>query len=301
VRPPYAILLENVDGFQHSKSADRLFSVLATIEQQQRSNGNDSQQRGEGGSLYLIGHFLLQPTQAGLPNDRPRYYCLALLRSRIRELNNEEDPLLRRYFSEISIGKEPTIQRSLEELNVVELNTLGGINEQSNRDPELPPMCDFLDEDDEELASLLRVPSKLLVRDASWCFDIITPESRRSACFTSGYGKFVRGTGSILYDTRSGTEKSRIAAKDLTLRQPGDRSFDAGWVDNLDEKRLRYLSGAELARLFGFDPSFRFPSTTTHKQHWKLMGNSLNVRVAARLCRLVLRVVFPDPTSAARR
>jgi tRNA (cytosine38-C5)-methyltransferase len=56
-------------------------------------------------------------------------------------------------------------------------------------------------------------------------------------------------------------------------------------------KDLRYFSGREMAQLFGFPDTFDFPPSCTPKQQWKLMGNSINVRVAARVLELGLRLL----------
>ena len=41
--------------------------------------------------------------------------------------------------------------------------------------------------------------AKKLSASASWFFDVVTPSSKRSACFTQSYGVLVCGTGSVLY------------------------------------------------------------------------------------------------------
>ena len=72
----------------------------------------------------------------------------------------------------------------------------------------------------------------------------------------------------------------------IQLLPPDQREFQADWMDHLDPKKLRYFSGMELARMFGFSKDFSFPPDTSLKQQWKLMGNSLNVRVASKLVEL---------------
>ncbi|KAL8437225.1 hypothetical protein Efla_006586 [Eimeria flavescens] len=56
--PPLFFFLENVRGFEHSDTRQRMQQVL-------RAKG------------YLVKEFLLSPTQLGIPNTRVRYYCLA--------------------------------------------------------------------------------------------------------------------------------------------------------------------------------------------------------------------------------
>jgi tRNA (cytosine38-C5)-methyltransferase len=172
---------------------------------------------------------------------------------------------------------------------------------------------------------LLQIPEKIRSSSFSWCFDIASPcEGRVTSCFTHSYGKFVRGTGSILYtgpplSHADGTivdaddnEKHPLGQNDrFQLIAPHERSYDTSWSNDLDwELHMRYFSGTEIARLMGFpvdtssyydstsvlnndtsasdkqleDTSIRkfsFPTDCTMKQQWKMLGNSLNVRVAA--------------------
>mmetsp|Transcript_8014 Transcript_8014/g.22270 ORF Transcript_8014/g.22270 Transcript_8014/m.22270 type:complete len:178 (+) Transcript_8014:3-536(+) len=164
---------------------------------------------------------------------------------------------------------------------------------------------------------LLRVPDKVLQRTAAWCFDIVTPRQSRSSCFTSSYGRLVRGTGSILYmgatkndgndndtavaaqDNAKEAEKSSIADDSKRdawqLVAPEDRHFDSNaWMKEVDASQLRYFSGMEMARLFGFAGQFSFPNHTSLKQQWKLMGNSINSRLASRLILLGLIILLQE-------
>jgi len=221
------------------------------------------------------------------------------------------------------------------------------------------------------LLSSLQIPIKIRTSSSAWCFDIATPYHRHTSCFTHSYGKFVKGTGSILYTgplllspsstgaqstTASATVETMEAIATTTndepatsdnipslerfeLASPEDRKFDASWSNDLDwENDMRYFSGREIARLMGFpvaveeeeggavnaakvakaaacnddendrrnngDDSntkgdhkdgdgggdddavkghrkFTFPAECTMKQQWKLLGNSINVHVAA--------------------
>ena len=72
---------------------------------------------------------------------------------------------------------------------------------------------------------------------------------------------------------------------------PSEREFEKDWAKDLDLSKLRYFSGKEMARLMGFRDSFSFPPSHTVKQQWKLLGNSLNVRVASRLVELGFRLL----------
>ena len=345
---PTIIALENVVKFETSHSCQTLLTILKNRQ-------------------YRVAEFHLTPTQVGLPNDRPRYFCLAIrvsidqidsldgsdLRNESRPIFNplhrteQAQQLLDKYFSSdfTSTTEMPwTLNQRKLHTSVVEVGIL-----PEQEAPEPPPIQDFLDPSSTHtnrgISEDLQIPSKVLDRTAAWCFDIVTPTCRRSSCFTSSYGKFVRGTGSILYLPRIGTDNNNNKAKQEIapdarpslcgkgdvlsscsahagpprLVAPHERVFDNNeWLSHLEapDQELRYFTGIELARLFGFldprmetvdfkdsscdqdssmsttapsvSPHFTFPSTCTMKQQWKLMGNSLNARLASRLLRFGL-------------
>ncbi|HET8714531.1 MAG TPA: DNA cytosine methyltransferase [Holophagaceae bacterium] len=76
--------------------------------------------------------------------------------------------------------------------------------------------------------------------------DLARPEDRRSACFIGGYGQRLVGSGSF-------------------LRTPGG---------------ARRFSPAEIARLLGLPPAFRFPPEVSLEKRYKLLGNGLSVPAA---------------------
>ena len=238
---PRLLLMENVVGFESSASCQRWRAVVASRK-------------------YHVGHFHLTPTQVGIPNDRPRYYSIAV---------RFPSKISAHVHLETNVQYPPIIQTSLlEGQNVV-----------------LPPISEFL-EDHVDRESL-RIPDKLLGSRAAWCFDIVTPKDRRSACFTQSYGKFIRGTGSVLW---TGDENTQM----FQLVPPEEREFHDNWNEGLHLKdNLRYFSGQEVARLMGIPlESFSFPAGCSLKQQWRLLGNSLNVRVAASVTELGLQLMI---------
>lgn len=244
---PSLLFLENVVGFESSRSFQRWIEALELRQ-------------------YNISSFHLTPTQVGLPNDRPRYFCVAVKKERMND--------------ETSIGrlKAYTQSRSSEILKgIPELDVKFEADVDAN---ELPRLSAFLDHamDSNDLS----IPEKALKGNAGWCLDLVTPVSRRSSCFTSAYGRFNRGTGSVLYQDET---------REFHLVDPEKRKFDENWSKSLDFSKLRYFSGAEMAFLMGFSDKFSFPSNFTHKQQWRLMGNSLNVRVASKVVELGLRLM----------
>ena len=245
---PRLLFLENVVGFESSKSFQQWIDAL------EKKN-------------YQICSFHLNPTQVGLPNDRPRYFCVAVHACKTLP-EGCSSPLenLSTYWK-----AEPNdVLKGIPELGVpLEV-----------AEPHLPCISTFLDNTVDQTA--LQVPSEVSRGNAAWCFDTVTPKSRRSACFTRSYGRFIRGTGSVLYQDDS---------RDIHLIPPEEREFDPNWAKDMDLTKLRYFSGLEMARLMGFSSSFSFPSNCTYRQQWKLVGNSLNVRVASKVVELGLRMM----------
>jgi site-specific DNA-cytosine methylase len=60
--------------------------------------------------------------------------------------------------------------------------------------------------------------------------------------------------------------------------------------EQINTLRLRYFSPNELLRLFGFPlrSGYSFPNHVSNKKAYELIGNSLNVEVAARLIRFLM-------------
>lgn len=56
---------------------------------------------------------------------------------------------------------------------------------------------------------------------------------------------------------------------------------------NSSDRHLRYFTPREVANLMSFPKDFGFPDSVTKKQRYKLLGNSLNVKVVAYLIRLM--------------
>ncbi|OXB67687.1 hypothetical protein ASZ78_015219 [Callipepla squamata] len=147
-----------------------------------------------------------------------------------------------------------------------------------DNDPSIQMLEDFLEEENEEMSQYFLAP-KSLVRYA-FLLDIVKPTCRRSTCFTKGYGHYVEGTGSVLQ-----------TAVDVQLESVFKH------IENLTEEeklmklstlKLRYFTPREIANLHGFPPEFGFPDKVSIKQCYRLLGNSLNVRVVAKLISILL-------------
>jgi tRNA (cytosine38-C5)-methyltransferase len=281
---PTLILIENVVGFETSESHQQLRNTLAR-------------------TGYSIAQFILQPTQVHVPNDRPRYYAMAIPNHALSMKSN-----VAHYFSKTTTTTENLdipIHTSITELGVQEKIPL-------EDETGLPTLAQFLDDgNDNDTAdrvhdqlSLLRLSEQDLQKSAAWCLDIVLPCSRRSSCFTSSYGKYMKGTGSVLLVTTTDHEKKKKESTDVAaivqLLPPDERQYCADWWRHITDRDpnayLRYFSGSELARLFGFPQCFSFPDHVSQKQQWKLMGNSLNVVVASKLIELGFRAIGWEET-----
>jgi tRNA (cytosine38-C5)-methyltransferase len=158
--------------------------------------------------------------------------------------------------------------------------------------------------------------------------DLVAPSlSRHSNCFTKGYGKSILGTGSYLLedaaarllarqdsrgrwhldeDPYSSSSSSRAALQAVGVQRDaagcsssssisrnegtGQHQVDEGEVPPL--LRVRCFTPREVAALQGFPASFSFPSATTDRQAYALLGNSVSVNAVSYLVRLLLHDVL---------
>ena len=298
--PPSMVLLENVVGFESSNSCQVWIQTLLSCH-------------------YRIAQFHLQPTQVGVPNDRPRYYCVAVRNNScptdvgiavgadtINKTTTDDscEWMSKYFFNQTSMSPSNpefhiNTHTSLPELDVIPEDTI--------QYDCLPTLSSYLDSTINEIHhDDLNVDEALLKRPAAWCLDVVVPLSRRSSCFTSAYGKYAKGTGSVLLqhkttgnirNTVNGDNSSSSIENKYKMIPPEERQYDPNWASSMmeDECYLRYFSGSELKRLFGFTDAFTFPSTTTTKQQWKLIGNSLNVHLTSKMVELAFRTYFHLP------
>ncbi|CAH3166989.1 unnamed protein product [Pocillopora meandrina] len=89
------------------------------------------------------------------------------------------------------------------------------------------------------------------------------------------YGHYAEGTGSVL-------KMANIDDSDI-FRRYQDLTDDKQKAELLSILKLRYFTPREVANLHGFPFEFRFPSSLSIKQQYRLLGNSLNVLVVSEL------------------
>ena len=138
----------------------------------------------------------------------------------------------------------------------------------------LPSLSHYLDV--EIALNDFLLPDKVL-KKYHMLLDIVNSQSQRSCCFTKGYAHYVEGTGSVVQHNNQ-VDLSEIYSKVQTLSDD-----DPLRIELLHQLELRYFSPKEVAGLMCFPHWFTFPSTTTKKQRYKLLGNSINVLVVASL------------------
>ncbi|XP_069585597.1 tRNA (cytosine(38)-C(5))-methyltransferase isoform X2 [Ranitomeya imitator] len=271
-KPPRYILLENVKGFETSEARDALIRTLESCG-------------------YIYQEFLLSPPRLGIPNSRLRYFLIAKLQGEqfaFQTTNRilEEFPgcdTSEPAGPSSAVGPQRNVQTDEGSLRhkqwpeggfLYKLETAEQLERKRSQDDDcsVQTLQDFLEDNVETGRHLL--PPKALLRYAL-ILDIVTPTCRRSTCFTKGYGHYVEGTGSIL----------QISSAYKSLETLSDEEKLA----KLSTLKLRYFTPREIANLHGFPAQFDFPDKITTKQRYRLLGNSLNVHVVAKLISLLLQ------------
>ena len=296
--PPRILILENVVGFESSRCCVQWLNVLAC--------------KG-----YMIRQFHLTPTPFGMPNERPRYYCVARLGEGECNVSHKEVGSISDIqttitgVEQIKQSPQKCYKRKAATLEMIDdhgykesddskaCNTDEGSLCQIGKKLELPNYFEY--EANGTVPSWLepwKVDAKTLEKDASWCFDIVRWTDSRSACFTRSYGRFIRGTGSILYVPSAESENDVSAGGDEllgpdSLISPKERIFGNGWKSRVSKTGvLRYFTPREVANLLGFPASFDIPKNIKKKKAYEMLGNSLHVGVAAKVVSLALESEF---------
>lgn len=122
--------------------------------------------------------------------------------------------------------------------------------------------------DQEESYKQYYLSKALLNKDSSRAMDIVTLESKSSNCFTKNYSRLIKGSGSILL------LDSSLYQKNMDLKAM--------------EHKLRYFSPNEILKLLCFSSSFSIPSSLSTKMQYRLLGNSINVKVVNILLKFLL-------------
>ncbi|XP_043546317.1 tRNA (cytosine(38)-C(5))-methyltransferase isoform X3 [Chiloscyllium plagiosum] len=287
-KTPKYILLENVKGFETSVVRDKLIQTLDSCR-------------------YIYQEFLLSPTLLGFPNSRLRYFLLAKRQPdtfcfqtsyQIIERFPDHDVTDSRFTDDSNCDQIVTTGDNKGEhknsgycagtdkseanmTRLYKLETPEHLKKKQfqNNNLSIQMIQEFLEEELKDPSSYF-IPLKTLLRYAL-VLDIVGPSCRRSVCFTKGYGHYVEGTGSVL-KTAPDVELSEVFQSFQTLS-------DDEKLSQLSKLKLRYFTPREIANLHGFPPEFRFPQNISLRQSYRLLGNSLNINVVAKLIGLMVQ------------
>lgn len=131
----------------------------------------------------------------------------------------------------------------------------------------------------------VEIPEKYYLKDnqlkRAKVLDICFRDSRRSCCFTKAYSHYFDGTGSVFTEcTKEVVDKCFEKANTSEI---GSDDF----VQPLKELRLRFFTPKEISALMAFPKNYSFPETITTKQCYRLLGNSVNVKVVSELLKIL--------------
>ncbi|CAL8311890.1 unnamed protein product [Merluccius merluccius] len=289
---PRFILLENVKGFETSSARESLVNTLKDCS-------------------YTFQEILVSPTSLGIPNSRLRYFLIA--KAPPGSFSFETSSEIVEGFPSFKSSSHPapapptscpcTCSNERQEavpadpeegVVLYKLETARDADRKSNQNADLSvrQIQEFLElgsdpggEEVEQEVSHYLLPPKTLLRYAL-LMDIVTPTCRRSVCFTKGYGHYVEGTGSVLQSCVEAEMHSVF--RGLAELSPGEQEQEEEKLRRLRTLRLRYFTPREIANLMGFPSSLAFPEGISTKQRYRVLGNSLNVRVVATLIQLMV-------------
>ncbi|KAM7390887.1 hypothetical protein PAMA_008880 [Pampus argenteus] len=274
-RLPRFILLENVKGFESSSARECLVTTLMKCG-------------------YTFQEIMVSPTSVGIPNSRLRYFlmaksstenvCAEISSKNFKGFTHSAESDSTEQSSVLSPPHPDTCQ-SEEEMQACHvlfklettMNAQRKINQ--NSDLSVSRIQDFLEPQKEVNMEHFLLPPKTLLR-YGLILDIVRPTCRRSVCFTKGYGRYVEGTGSVLQCCMETEMESVFRGLDQCSEEEK--------LQRLLKLKLRYFTPREVANLMGFPQSFSFPERIHTKQQYRVLGNSLNVLVVAKLLQLLV-------------
>uniref|UniRef100_A0A3B5KNH8 tRNA (cytosine(38)-C(5))-methyltransferase n=1 Tax=Xiphophorus couchianus TaxID=32473 RepID=A0A3B5KNH8_9TELE len=260
---PTYILLENVKGFESSSARDYLIKTLSDCG-------------------YTYQESMISPTSVGVPNSRLRYFLVAKMSAENSSIQTSAKVI---FVGSIGSSSkcQNTDQPSEDNPNVHVLykrETQMDSQKKTNQNKNLSvqQIQGYLEPQMNIDMELYLLKPKTLLRYGS-ILDIVQPHSRRSVCFTKGYGRYVEGTGSVLQCCM----ENEISSVFTNL----DQLTEEEKLQKMLKLNLRYFTPREVANVMGFPQSFTFPEDISIIQQYRVLGNSLNVLVVARLLQLM--------------
>ncbi|KAJ2907536.1 hypothetical protein GGI21_003791, partial [Coemansia aciculifera] len=236
---PRFLLVENVAGFDKSDTRAVLLRQLARLG-------------------YRFEEYVLNPLQLSIPNSRTRYYLLAKLDSSPPSNASSAGDAEEKEKEELEL---PNLRHTVPGVDMIQppADAEGRVDFERGiwHHDGVRQVKQYMETDlSSEDAEPFRLSAKVLEK-YDYVMDVITPEDRRTCCFTKGYTKYAEGTGSAL-------QLTGVVGKDPKTRE-----------------NTRYFTPREVANLMGFPAEFTFPATTSNRQGYRLLGNSLSVSVVA--------------------
>ena len=196
--PPRYILLENVVGFESSESCRLWLNMLTQCN-------------------YEVHQFHLSPVQFGVPNVRPRYFCIASKRP--EETGERTANGTKGVSSGSTVAAAPTTSTTTTAVATAAATTHIPLHTSLDHFQTPPhchcwpnntfaapplsgaqPLSHYLDHQGLMHAALSSylLPLSTLTRSFSNCIDLVSPSSCISCCFTKSYGTYLNGTGSVV-------------------------------------------------------------------------------------------------------
>lgn len=264
--PPKFLFLENVLNFEKSKCRNKLLNVLNEMG-------------------YQIEEWLISPMDPwiNIPNDRLRYYLTASLTGSSISLQKEN------FESESHLNDHSIIDHDNQHI-------ITNFSKVFGPAPNVPKraISDFvhtinLKEKKKGIDSTFLVPEKFILEFKDYRHDIVHPLDTRCSTFTKAYGsKYIIGTGSFLQTQRL-EELGGLNGTDY-------RKDD---ISTLMTLGLRYFTPREIALFHGLpwnDDSdnndniegFRFPHNVSILNQYRLLGNSMNIKVVSLILQRLL-------------
>ena len=108
---------------------------------------------------------------------------------------------------------------------------------------------------------------KILNKESSKSMDLTLLESKSSNCFTKNYTRLIKGSGSILLLDK------KIYYNNIDLK--------------LLKGHIRFFTPKEILKFLSFNDNFEFPENLSVKSQYKLLGNSINVKVVSELMEIL--------------
>ena len=262
---PKRMLVENVVGFETSATRDALVNALR--------------------SEYHLREFIVSPRRLGVPNTRERYYLLAKRKELGPFANDATDAAMRSLSADVVFGDdgEETEARAAEPKQIREVrHYLRRAVSATATEGSAASRNGFSD-------ASLAVPASAAAKYWRW-FDVVTPSSLGSQCFTAGYGKTVYG-GSVLAEEAFASDPEMCEVADAAQKR-------YRLVRPPPPNALRYFAPEEIAALHGLESAsaasgarFALPDTLTRRQLYFTLGNSISVDVVQELMRYLMEDV----------